>query len=166
MKRTAIFLAGATLTVAALGAQINSEAEERYRAKYGRYTQAFEARQKVPTLQAAGCCRNINASFKNQLRESFAEAVFRGKYGRSATAAAAREERAGEANAQHVHMCVELGKCTLMEAQVVNPAPQREVAGTGESYRAKYGRALGPSGKEVQLAAAKVPCEHACCRRS
>jgi hypothetical protein len=117
MRRIATLVAGAMLTLAPFSARANSETEERYRAKYGRYTEAYEAREKAARKVDAPACRNMYVPFKNEQLESFAEARFRAKYGRSTPRVEAREKLVAEANAKNARRCVELGKCTLMKAE-------------------------------------------------
>ena len=72
MKRTASFVAGAVFALAAFSAQPNSESEERYRAKYGRYTQAYENRDKAPAeVEVAACCRNMNSFIQERTARKF-----------------------------------------------------------------------------------------------
>jgi hypothetical protein len=169
MKRIAMFFVGATLTALTLNAAVDSQAEERYRAKYGRYTQTYEAQKKaVLKLEAPACCRNMNAELKNEPRDNFADALFRSKYGRSTPRVEAREKLAVEANARHVRMCLELGKCTLMHAGGNVAAPPKGAPDNSwleAFYRAKFGRTLETTGEEVRVAS-NVTCEHGCCKRA
>jgi hypothetical protein len=162
-----MLVAGAILTLAPFSARANSETEERYRAKYGRYTEAYEAREKAAhKVDAPACCRNMNALFKNEPRESFTEALFRSKYGRSTPRVEAREKLVAEANAKNVRRCVELGKCTLMKADTSTPKAARAHSWSDDFYRSKYGRPLAARREEIDLAAGNVTCEHDCCKRS
>jgi hypothetical protein len=169
MKRTAMFVAGALLSLAAFGVQAPSETEQRYKGKYGRYTRAEETRQKAGAkAEAPACCRNMTALFKNEAPDSFSEALFRAKFGRSTPRVEAREKAVAETNVKHVRACVELGKCTLMQAEgKVITSQKHTTAGSSrdEFYGAKYDRALPGTPEEIH-SAAKVSCEHECCRRS
>jgi hypothetical protein len=170
MKRIAMFFMGAALAALALNAGMDSQAEERYRMKYGRYTQAYEAQKKAALkLEAPACCRNMNASFKNEPRGHFADALFRSKYGRSTHRLEAGEKLAVEANAKHARICLELGKCTLMQARETVTAPRKGAPDDSwleAFYRAKFGRTLETTGEEVRVAASNVICEHDCCKRA
>jgi hypothetical protein len=170
MKRIAMFFIGAALTALALNAGVDSQAEERYRMKYGRYTQAYESQKKAALeLEAPACCRNMNAAFKNDARENFADALFRSKYGRSTPRVEAREKLAMEANAKHARMCLELGKCTRMqggETLTALPKGAPDNSWLEAFYRAKFGRTLETTGEEVRVAASNVTCEHDCCKRA
>ena len=168
MKRTAIFVAGAVFALSAFGAQPNSESEERHRAKYGRYTQTYEKWDKAPAKVEVAACY-MNALLKNEPRASFAEALFRAKYGRSTPRVEAREKLVAEANAKHVRTCVELGECTFMKAEekALSTAKAAQVSSwSDEIYRAKYGRALPEAREKVQLSAAHLNCDHKCCKRA
>lgn len=168
MKRIAMFFIGAALTGLAVNAGVDSQAEERYRVKCGRYTQAYEAQKNAALkLEAPACCRNMNAVFKNEPREDFGDALFRSKYGRSTPRVEAREKLAVEANEKHARMCLELGKCTLMHAGGNVAAPPKGVPDNSwleAFYRAKYGRTLEMA--EVRVVADNVACEHECCKRT
>jgi hypothetical protein len=170
MKRTAMFVAGAVFALAAFATQPNSENEERYRAKYGRYTQSYERWDKAPAkFEVAACCRNMNALVTNEPRESSVEALFRAKYGRSAPRVEAHEKLVADVKAKHVRTCVELGNCALMksERKGLSTAKVAQVSSwSDEFYRAKYGRALPEAREVVHLSAVHVTCDHECCRRS
>jgi hypothetical protein len=170
MNRTAMFVTGAVFALAAFATQPNSENEERYGAKYDRYTQSYERWDKAPAkVEVAVCCRNMNTLVKNEPRESFVEALFRAKYGRSTPRVEAHEKFVAEANAKHVRACVELGKCTRMKAEekALATAKAAQVSSwSDEFYRAKHGRAVPEAREEVHLSAEHVTCDHECCRRS
>lgn len=170
MKHRAMFILGVALTVATLPAQVNSGAEERYRAKYGRHTQAYKAEEKAPAkVVTPACCRNMNAAFKNETRESFADALFSAKYGRSTPRIEARREASGRGECE---TCREVCSAWRVHADAGRRklfCTRKEVPANSwgdEYYRAEYGRALDTTGEETRVTAPKVTCEHDCCRRT
>jgi hypothetical protein len=172
MRTKAMLCAGAVLSLAAFANSTDSFTEERYRAKYGRYTPAAEARQKlVAKPEAPACCRSVSASFKNAPRwQASAEAVFRTKHGRNTPAGEAREKLAATERRMHLLSCAELGKCTFMQPDkppVLTSSAAAVDSWREEFFRAKYGRAFQVNTEaELSLSAAKVTCEHDCCKRS
>ena len=170
MRTTVIVFAGAMLSLAACAAAIGSSAEERYRARYGRYTSAEGARKKTAANhEEPACCRNVNGSFKNALSSRApAEARFRAKYGRNTAMAEARERQAAQETAKRVRSCGELGQCTPMEAST--RAVDTTLRASAESWwttrlRTKYGNTFSPNReRELVLFEVSKSCEHACCR--
>jgi hypothetical protein len=170
MRTTVIVFAGAMLSLAACAAAIGSSAEERYRAKYGRYTSAEGARKKTAANQEEpACCRNLNASLRNvSSSQAPAEALFRAKYGRNTAMADARERQAAHESAKRVRSCVELGQCKLMEAST--RAVDAALRAPAESWwttrlRTKYGNTFSRNTeRELVLSEVSKSCEHACCR--
>ena len=111
MRTVWILLTGAILSVAAFSAHSDPLAEERYRAKYGRYTPAAEARQEAARqltaamasrVEASVCCQQMKVASRNAaVTESSTDMHFRAKYGRSTPAKEARQRAVAEERAAH-----------------------------------------------------------------
>ena len=98
MKSVVVFLAGALFVSTAIAS--DPYAEERFKAKYGRYTPAEEARREAlkkaakaqnaaPSSELAicdmpDCCGSTKAMAKTEVSnaDTYAEALFRAKFGR------------------------------------------------------------------------------------
>lgn len=113
MKTLVVFVAGALSLATAFGS--DPYAEERFKAKYGRYTPAEEARReslkkaaKAKSTEAQGeaamcnmpgCCESKKAATKAHIsaKDTHAEAVFRAKFRRPSPM---KEARIAEAERQ------------------------------------------------------------------
>ena len=115
--------------------------EERYRAKYGRYTPAQESRLK--DLQAASAMPAPAPA--------------------GPVAAEERDRRSTEKHlAIHRGKCLELGQCSLMPSKTEASNAVTVASNEEARFVAKYGRS-----RSVPVLAAGIgsaPCEHACCQ--
>jgi hypothetical protein len=183
-----VLFAGAMLAFAALAETNTSLVEERYRAKYGRYTSAEEASRGLAKETAGtqyvgqACCRNMKPEAGTEsatLSGPGTEAWYRMKYGRNAPRAEARELRAKDALAKHVHKCEELNSCPLVATVALTPRETvpSTVSEARARLQAKYGRSdLGGEERRapvtsneqsaLRTASATVSCEHECCKHS
>ena len=172
MKTAMVVFAGAVFTSMAMAAAGDQFFEERYRAKYGRYTPAEESRLKdrqaasgLTTPAPAGpvCCRSGHRHDRLAVYTSVSTADrFRAKYGRS-LAVEERDRRSREEHlAVHQGKCLELGQCPLMPSKT--EASNTVTATSNEEARvvAKYGRSR--SVPELAAGIGSAPCEHACCQ--
>lgn len=158
MRTTMIPIVGMIFTAMTMMAADGPSQEERYRAKYGRYTPAYEARMaakpSAPIVAEAipACCRSLHAS---QLRPTLAEEGNRVKYGRYSPAGEALARVAMADTETHGRACLGLDQCA-------------KAAITSDEARslAKSGRAFGRKVAPIAFAAARHfdPCEHACCQ--
>lgn len=100
-------------------------------------------------------------------QESFAESLFRSKYGRSTPLAEAREKKAAKKTGEHVERCVAHEKCSAMraESRPVESSPEIARNSWQESlFRAKYGRSLPSSSDPVVVVKTdRTACLHECC---
>jgi hypothetical protein len=105
MKTAIVLFAGALFTSAAFGAANDSQAEQRYKMKYGRNTPAVEALQNqthsgnVFAGQMPGCCRSMTTGAAPVGQAT--EERFRMKYGRNTPAADRPAEHVLMASAAH-----------------------------------------------------------------
>ena len=183
-----ILFAGAMFTSAAFAWPNDPFAEERYRMKYGRYSQAEEARQKAAKEAQAkstmnyveqACCRLMQTSFANTTPLAASgpsmEERFRMKYGRGTPSEEARQRATEVETAMHIAKCAELGRCPRMHVASANmPAVAVNPSDIEARFRMKYGRSAPveqrATGKEVQTerllvaSVVQVPCEQECCK--
>jgi len=162
MKRLLpILIAGAMVSAALYATDQN--ADERFRIKYGRYSQAAEARNQARARAAREeiplCCRS--ASITRTAVEERLEA----KLGRTTPAEEIRERKAAEESTARAEKCLGLGTCTRMgenALQTENAAPTQSPE-VKERMSEKYGRSF-----EVATAPGSnaEPCEHDCCKRA
>jgi hypothetical protein len=166
MKRTMIQIAVTMITSLIISADVPFQ-EQQYRAKYGRYTPAYEAKLKSePTAKsflqieevAPDCCRNLHTA-----QIDLAEERNRAKYGRYSPRKEAQVRAAQVELAGHVRACRVLERCPLPAATL--PAPAALSIGEAQSL-AKYGRVFAAQKATVAVVAARHTkrCEHACCK--
>lgn len=142
MKPTALFVA-ALFTFAAVAAVDDPMAQERFRMKTGRNTQAEEARQKTlknapanAAVKAPACCRSMKNSTPTQ-------------------------------SALHVQKCLELDKCTHMLAPEAVKSASAAPADSEARFRMKYGRSMPAQEPPTQAASAeRTACQHECCKHA
>lgn len=137
MKTTLVLFAVTMFTSMTITAADVPLREEQYRAKYGRYTPAFEAQRRANPATATDeiatpdCCRTLRAA---QSQNAIAEEFKRAKYGRKSPAGEAQALASKEEVAAHAFTCRTLHHCPLPPVTAAIPSRQAE------------------------------PCEHACCQ--
>ena len=147
--------------------------EQYHRAKYGRYTPAYEARlnaeaaAKTPIAMESAipdCCRSLHRA-NGGGNPFLTEERNRVKYGRYSPAKEARAQAARVELAAHGRACRVLDNCppptdTLPAVAAVTDGDARQLA--------KYGRVF--SAKKAPVAVSEAPqskpCEHACCQHA
>ena len=172
MKTATVVFAGAMFASMVMAAVSDQSSEERYRAKYGRYTPAQKSR--VRDVQAASaatatepagpvCCRSWHRHDRLVVSTSISTGDrFRAKYGRS-LAVEERDRRSAEEHlAVHRGKCLEIGQCSLMSPKT--EASNAVTATSSEEARfvAKYGRIRSVPDPATGIGSA--PCEHTCCQ--
>src|SRR4051812_25544176 len=104
-----LLVTGALLSSLAYG----TEADERFRIKYGRYSPSAELRNRTgaraATEEIALCCRTTSALGQNVTDERL-----RAKLGRSTPSEEIRDRRAAGESAVHAEKCLELATCSRM----------------------------------------------------
>ena len=157
MTRAILICAVAFMAAGALSAADNSLADERYKAKYGRYPMGVAAAKQH---EGPACCRSLAGH--SAIADARDEEV-RVKYGRFTPATETRLKAVGEDVARHQGRCLEMGQCSSTHAQeAVNVTA---VLPAGEArFQAKYGRAYEAAVKPARVLAAPAACEHACCQ--
>lgn len=130
MRTTTILLAGAILSLAAFGGSNDRFAEQRYQMKNG------------TKGEAPAYCRRMDTRLRM-------------RYERSTPAVEACEKAAAVETATPIQKCVELAKCTRMQAEESATVP----------FRPSLIRKPGDQAQDRQGAryATQVVCEHACC---
>jgi hypothetical protein len=185
MKKVTIFFSGVLLAVTVIAAPSDQFAEERYHMKYGRYTQAEEARRKAVAAEkeaavvyaGQACCRNMPHNAALAVKPSENETWFRAKFGRN-TPEYEREKKAFDVLiAAHVARCAELGRCPLTHMSKAEASPattarnltEREAwlqMKYGWTFRAaERGKAMPAAEEELPVLAVAEhsPCTEACC---
>ena len=171
MKTTLVLF---TVAISMLAADGPSR-EEQYRAKYGRYTPAYEARLQSERAATApielknsipDCCRTLQAGEKRANgggNAILAEERNRVKYGRYSPAKEAAVKTEAAKIAIHGQKCRVLGQCPLPTEA---PPAVAVVSNDDARLRAKFGRVFGV--KEPRPAVSRTmpmeSCEHACCQ--
>src|SRR3982751_698899 len=134
-----LLLAGALLTSALYGADQN--ADERFRIKYGRYSQLAELRNQTRARAATDetplCCKRASAD------RTASEERLRAKLGRVTPQEEMREKKAATETARDAEKCLRLGTCTRMDekASAVPSAPS-ESSETRARMSEKSGRSF------------------------
>ena len=165
MKLTMILIA-AMITSLTMAAGVPFQ-EQQYRAKYGRYSPAYEAKLMTePTAKSPlqieevgpDCCRNLHSA-----QVDLAEERNRVKYGRYSPRKEAQVRAMQVDLAGHVRACRVLDRCPLPTATL--PAVAALSIRDAQSL-AKYGRVFPAQRSTVAAVAARhtEPCEHACCQ--
>ena len=154
MKTAMVVFAGAMFTSMAMAAVSDQFSEERYRAKYGRYTPAQESRLKdmqaasaVTATEPAGpaCCRSWHRQDRLVVSTSISSGTrFRAKYGRS-LAIDERDRRSVE---------------VPPKTEASNPVTT--TSNEEARFVAKYGRSR--SLPDLATGIDSASCEHACCQ--
>lgn len=166
MKSTLILLVVTMLASFTMSAGVPFQ-EQQYRAKYGRYSPAYEAKLKTEQATMApiqienavpDCCRILQAG-----KVDFAEERNRVKYGRYSPAKEAEVQAAQLALLKHAQACRALESCPLPTATqpTVTTLSNRDARSI-----AKYGRVFPAMKATVAVVTAKhiEACEHACCQ--
>lgn len=165
MKLTMILIA-TMITSLTMAAGVPFQ-EQQYRAKYGRYTPAYEAKLMTePTAksplqleeEAADCCRNLHTA-----QVDLAEERNRVKYGRYSPRKEAQVRAVQVELAGHVRACRVLDRCPVPTAR---PLAVAALSTRDAQSLAKYGRVFPAQKATVAVVAAghTEPCEHACCK--
>jgi len=148
--------------------------EQQYRAKYGRFTPAYEAQLKaVPANEPSEpstpeCCHSLRPAPQHKVESRsaiIAEERNRVKYGRFSPAKEAQVRAAADDLANHALACRKLNQCPIS-------ADTSSAAGSLTSSDArslmKYGKIFGKSPKAILVSASRStePCEHPCCQHA
>ncbi len=166
MKPTMILFVATMLASLTMAAGVPFQ-EQQYRAKYGRYTPAYEAKLKseqavIAPIQIENdvpdCCRTLNAG-----KVDLAEERNRVKYGRYSPAKEVEVQAAQLALLKHVRACRVLDRCPVPTATLPTVAT---LSNRNAQSIAKYGRVFPAKKATVAVVAARhtEPCEHACCQ--
>jgi hypothetical protein len=165
MKTATILFAGIMIASHSFAAGNGPLSDEHVQLKYGRYTTAAEARQKLDIanndVTGQSCCRHMAPAAPSASPDT--EARFRMKLGRNTQAFEARESAAAAQATAHVAHCAALAKCPLKkEAVAAEPNLSAKEARARKSF---HSTAAAETRKEVAFASTHSPCQEECCKQ-